>query len=165
MKRILFSALLAVILFSACKSGATSTEATTSNVNDSTAAVNAINKADSLWDAQSAINSVPGWLGFYSDDAIILPPGDIMVKDKVGREKVIAGYFALPAASMRFQATKTEVSKSGDLGYSTGNYQFSFKDSTGKVVKDNGKFNEIWKKQADGSWKCVLDTWNSDPAK
>jgi ketosteroid isomerase-like protein len=163
MKKILFSSAFAVFMLAACQSGSNQTAAA-GNANDSTAAVAAINKADSLWDDQSAHNSVQGWLSFYSDDAIILPPGEKICTDKASREAVIKAYFALPAASMRFQATKTEVSKAGDLGYSSGAYQFSYKDSTGKVIRETGKFNEIWKKQADGSYKCILDTWNADPA-
>ena len=163
MKKILFSSVVAVFLLAACQSG--SNEAVSANTtNDSTAAVNAINKADSLWDDQSAHNSVQGWLDFYTDDAIVLAPGEKACKDKASREAVIKAYFALPAASMRFQATKTEVSKGGDFGYSTGAYQFSFNDPKGNKVSETGKFNETWKKQADGSWKCVLDIWNADPA-
>ncbi len=164
MKKILFSSLLAFILLSACKNQTSATSAAISS-NDSTDAVNAINKADSLWDDQSAHNSVQGWLSFYTDDAIMLPPGEKVCNDKASREASIKAYFAMPAASMRFQATKTEVSKSGDLGYSTGAYQFSYKDSTGKEMHETGKFCETWKKQADGSWKCIVDIWNADPAK
>jgi ketosteroid isomerase-like protein len=164
MKRILFSSLLAVILLSACKDQ-TSTTTEASSLNDSTNAVIAINKADSLWDDQSAHNSADGWLSFYTDDAIMMPPGENVCKDKASRAASIKAMFAMNAVSMRFQATKTEVSKSGDLGYSTGPYQFSYKDGTGKELHETGKFCETWKKQADGSWKCIVDIWNADPAK
>ena len=165
MKKILFSSAVAVLLLAACTSQSSTTQGSSANSSaDSLAAVNAINKADSLWDDQSAHNSVQGWLDFYTDDAIVLAPGEKACKDKASREAVIKAYFALPAASMRFQATKTEVSKSGDLGYSTGAYQFSFNDPKGNKVSETGKFDETWKKQADGSWKCILDIWNADPA-
>jgi ketosteroid isomerase-like protein len=164
MKKILFSSMVAMILLSACKdqTGAT---ATTTNSNDSADAVAAINKADSLWDDQSAHNSAEGWLSFYTDDAIMMPPGENTCTDKASREASIKNMFAMPGVNMRFQATKTEVSKSGDLGYSTGPYQFSYKDATGKEMHETGKFCETWKKQADGSWKCIVDIWNADPAK
>jgi ketosteroid isomerase-like protein len=29
-------------------------------------------------------------------------------------------------------------------------------------VSNTGKLVEIWKKQADGKWKCIVDTYNSD---
>jgi len=162
MKKILFSSVVAVFLLAACQSGTTATS-TASNANDSTTAINAISKADSLWDEQSSHNSVQGWLDYYTDDAILLAPGEKACNDKASREAIIKGYFSLPAASMRFQATKVEVSKAGDFGYSTGAYQFSYKDAAGKEIRETGKFNETWKKQADGNWKCVLDIWNADP--
>jgi ketosteroid isomerase-like protein len=35
-------------------------------------------------------------------------------------------------------------------------------DEKGKPMQDFGKNVEIWKRQPDGSWRCILDTWNSD---
>jgi len=37
-------------------------------------------------------------------------------------------------------------------------------ESPGKRITDRGKLVEVWRKQADGSWKCIVDTWNSDLA-
>jgi hypothetical protein len=37
-----------------------------------------------------------------------------------------------------------------------------FDEAPGKRTTDRGKIAEIWKKQADGNWKCIVDTWNSD---
>jgi ketosteroid isomerase-like protein len=164
MKKILFSSILAVILFSAC-TNQSSTASATANSSDSTAAVAAINKADSLWDVQSGLNSAEGWLSFYTDDAIMMPPGEKLSSDTASRAASIKAMFAIPGAKLRFQATKTEVSKSADLGYSTGPYQLTYNDATGKEMHETGKFCETWKKQADGTWKCIVDIWNADPAK
>jgi ketosteroid isomerase-like protein len=32
----------------------------------------------------------------------------------------------------------------------------------GEQRQDHGKYVEVWKKQPDGSWKCVIDMYNSD---
>ncbi len=126
----------------------------------------AIIKADSAWDMASAAKSAEGWLSFYTDDAIMMPPNEPVCKDKASREVSIKNMFAIPGVSLRFQSTKIEVSRMGDLGYTTGVYQFSSKDAKGKVSNETGKFCETWKKQADGNWKCIVDIWNSDmPAK
>jgi len=44
----------------------------------------------------------------------------------------------------------------------TGTYELSETDANGKPMVDKGKYLEIWKKQADGSWKCVADMFNTD---
>lgn len=166
MKKIIIALFVGVISFSACTSSSNNTNTVNSSTSsDSTAAVEAIYKADSLWDDQALKNSAEGWLSFYTDDAIMMPPGEKTCTDTASRAASIKAMFALPGAKMRFQATKTEVSKAGDLGYSTGPYQFSYNDATGKVISETGKFCETWKKQSDGSWKCIVDIWNADPAK
>ena len=70
--------------------------------------------------------------------------------------------FAVPNVVIAWEPTKVEVAKSGDLAYLCGTYQMSWDDASGKPVSDNGKMVEIWKKQADGNWKCIVDTWSSD---
>ena len=163
MKKNLCSFLVGVLILSACTNQPNTSSSSTVST-DSTAAIAAINKADSAWDIASSQNSAEGWLSYYTDDAIMMPPGEAICTDKASREKSIKNMFAYPGVNMRFQANKTEVSKSADLGYSTGPYQFSYTDASGKEVKETGKFCETWKKQADGSWKCIVDIWNADPA-
>lgn len=65
-------------------------------------------------------------------------------------------------ASISWKTKKVEVAQSGDLAYSSGTYEVKFNDPSGKPGNDRGKYLQVWKKQADGSWKCVMDTWNSD---
>jgi ketosteroid isomerase-like protein len=137
----------------------------TTGSNENAAAVAAIMKADSAWDKASEAGSAEGWLSYYSDDAIMMPPGDNVCKDKASREASIKKMFAIPGASLRFQSTKVEVAQSNDLGYAVGVYQWSSKDAAGKDYHETGKFCETWKKQTDGSWKCIVDIWNADPAK
>jgi len=61
------------------------------------------------------------------------------------------------------QKSKVEVAKSGELGYLYGTYSLSIREPKGgPPVRDTGKLVEIWKKQGDGKWKCIVDTYNSD---
>lgn len=62
-----------------------------------------------------------------------------------------------------WKASKTEVAKSGELGYIYGTYQDSVQDPKGgPPTRDTGKIVEVWKKQADGNWKCIVDAYSSD---
>lgn len=130
--------------------------------NDHSSDIAAIMKADSAWDKASEAKSTDGWLSFYSDDAIMMPPGENVCKDKASRETSIKKMFATSGVSLRFQATKVEVSKMSDLGYAVGVYQWSSKDANGKDYHETGKYCETWKKQPDGNWKCIVDIWNAD---
>ena len=132
---------------------------------DHSAEAAAISKADSSWDRASEAKSVNGWLSYYSDDAIMMPPGENVCKDKASREASIKNMFATPGVSLRFQSTKVEVSQMGDLGYAVGVYQWTSKDAKGTNYYETGKYCETWKKQPDGGWKCIVDIWNADSAK
>ena len=50
-----------------------------------------------------------------------------------------------------------DVSASGDLAYTYGQFIYSYTDSTGTTIESEGVFHTVWKKQADGSWKFVWD--------
>jgi len=170
MKKILLL-IFSAALFAACnnqqdqsaasKSGGTPTTVS----NDHSSDIAAIMKADSAWDQTSAARSAEGWLSFYADDAIMMPPGENICKDKASREALIKKMFATPGMSLRFQTNKVEVAGMGDQAYAIGVYQWTSKDATGKDYHETGKYCETWKKQADGNWKCFVDIWNADAAK
>lgn len=59
--------------------------------------------------------------------------------------------------SMVWEPQGALVAKSGDLGFTYGVYALTIK---GKDSVKYGTYTSIWKKQADGKWKFVLDTGN-----
>jgi ketosteroid isomerase-like protein len=121
-----------------------------------------IRQLDADWVKAGAAKNIDGWDAFYADDAVVLPPNEPIANDKAAIRRSVAGLLTLPGLSLSWQPTKVEVSKSGDLGYLHGTYQMSMNDNKGQPVHDTGKILEIWKKQPDGKWKCIVDTWNSD---
>ncbi len=50
-----------------------------------------------------------------------------------------------------------DVSKSGDMAYTYGKYNYSFIDHEGVNKELTGVFHTVWKRQPDGSWKFVWD--------
>ena len=122
----------------------------------------AIQRLDEQWSATAARNDVAGTVAFYADDAVLLPPNaPIATNQKSIRQSwaVLLG----PNTAVSWKISKVEVAKSGELGYLYGTYELSIKDPKGgPPVHDTGKLVEIWKKQTDGKWKCIVDTYNSD---
>jgi ketosteroid isomerase-like protein len=171
MKKLFLSLLTGGLFLSACnapKDQSSTSQATIDSLKalialDHSTETAAIEKLDQEWNAASMAHSADGWLGFYSDDAIVMPPNETMHSDKAAVEKSIKDMFAVPGMELKWQNKKVEVSKSGDMAYSLGNYQWKSKDAKGKDYNETGKYTEIWKKQPDGTWKCVADIWNADP--
>lgn len=120
-----------------------------------------IKDLDSQWSKKAAANDVEGTMSFYTDDASMLPPNAPIA---IGSQAIRSMWatFLIPGNSVSWEASKVEVARSSDLAYSTGVYQFTGKDAQGKPESDHGKYLEVWKKQADGKWKVVADTYNSD---
>jgi ketosteroid isomerase-like protein len=44
----------------------------------------------------------------------------------------------------------------------TGARPMKFTDPSGKAASDHGKYVTVWKKQSDGTWKVLLDVFNTD---
>jgi len=122
----------------------------------------ALQRADEQWAATAARNDLAATVAFYADDAVLLPPNASIATDAKSIRQTWASLLG-PNTALSWKASKTEVAKSGELGYLYGSYELSIKDPKGgPPVHDTGKFLEIWKKQADGNWKCIVDTYNSD---
>jgi len=85
-----------------------------------------------------------------------------LLKDQKSIRESWAGLLG-PNTAVSWRVSKVEVAKSGEIGYLYGTYQLSIKDPKGgPVINDTGKLLEVWKKQSDGKWKCIVDTYNSD---
>jgi uncharacterized protein (TIGR02246 family) len=115
----------------------------------------AIRDLDAQWSKAAAARDVDGTVSYYSDDASLLVPNAPIASD---RQSIRASWASLlgPDTSLSWQATKVEVARSSDLAYLVGTYQLTTKDAQGKPVSDNGKFVEVWKKQADNKWNLPV---------
>jgi uncharacterized protein (TIGR02246 family) len=121
-----------------------------------------IRQLDADWVKAAATHRADAWTAFYSDDAVVLPPNEPTASDKASIHESMEAFLSLPALDVSWSLTKVIVATSGDLAYAYGTYKTSAKDEKGNPFTDNGKVLEIWRKQSDGSWKCVVDTWNTD---
>jgi len=66
--------------------------------------------------------------------------------------------------AIKMVTVKTGVSDGGDLGYAVGTYEQTAPDKSGALANTTGQWMSVFKKQPDGSWGAVADTFNVDPA-
>jgi ketosteroid isomerase-like protein len=122
----------------------------------------AVRKADADWAAAASTASVDAWMAFYAADAVVLLPNGQLASGKELLRHTVTRLLALPHLSVAWRPIKVEVARSGDLALLIGAYERRFGDSRGAQVSDRGRRLEIWRKQADGTWKCSIDTWILD---
>jgi ketosteroid isomerase-like protein len=117
---------------------------------------------DAQWSNAAAAKDLEKTLTFYADDAIVLPPHAASATTKEAIRNLWKELLASPGFVLSWKAMRVEVSKSGDMAYTTGTYDFTMNDVSGKPINYRGKYLEVWEKQADGKWKCGADMRNSD---
>lgn len=95
------------------------------------------------------------FLAYLADDAILFRPTPVPGK-KWQQER--------PASSglLTWEPIFADVSLAGDLGYTTGPWEFRQKGPDDKQVV-YGNYVSIWKKQADSTWKVFIDLGISNP--
>lgn len=89
------------------------------------------------------------FLEFSDYDAVMFVPGAVRVKNHYGvspKRPDLLSWFS----------TYAEIASSGDLGWTTGPWEWREKP-TDSVPQGTGHYVTIWKKQADSTWKFVLD--------
>lgn len=146
-----------VVLLSLATACQTKTVGDTRAADEST-----LKQLDAAWSEAAGAKDIDKTISFYSDDALVMPSNSPVLKGKGAAREMWQGMFSLPGFGGGWKATKVEVAASGDLGYVTGTYEINETDASGKPKTDKGKYLEVWKKQADGSWKCVADMFNTD---
>ncbi len=115
---------------------------------------------DAEWSQAAQSRDVDRVLSFWSDDAIVFPPGSPAVAGRAAIREFVVKSFETPGFAISWKTATVTVSESGDLAYSTGTNRVRFRASDGSLVTVDGKAVTVWRREKDGGWKCVIDIWN-----
>ena len=122
----------------------------------------AIIKADSIWSALSAEGKdIDKILSYWAEDAVVIPPGQPVVKGKEALRKFVEESFKIPGFSISWKSSEVKLSPDGKLAYLYAENMTTINDSTGNKISMPGRGYSIWRKEPDGSWKCVVDIFNN----
>jgi len=111
----------------------------------------ALLEADEAWFASH--EDIDEFLTFLADDAP-LARGDSI---RATWEQLLS----LPGFDLEWRATNVQVAEAGDMGYTIGTYELTV-EQDGVSMVTVGEYVTLWERQADGSWKVVVDCFNAD---
>jgi len=127
----------------------------------------AVRALDAAWARASSAGDANAVAALYTSDATVLPPMEPMRQGEAAKKYWVdvTNSFSGPT-----ELTTTAVGGRGDLAYAVGMYRSTLtpkKVGAKPLPTEEGKYLEVLKKQADGSWKIAYDMWspNAQPAK
>lgn len=123
-----------------------------------------VRKADIAWAKTGETRNLDAQMELYSDDQVpvMMPPNGPKIIGKDNIRAFLEPMYNRSDFNVTWYPEEVEVAKSGELAYVIGVYESQMNDAFGNVIKDKGKYIEIWRKQKDGIWKCSADILNSD---
>ena len=133
--------------------------ATAVTAHEATADVEAAKRAIRIADLELAKSvadrNLERFVALVGEDAVFFGSGIARGRDAVA--KAWLPFFTDGSLFLKWHPTQVEVASSGDLGYSIGEYERIGKNAAGNPETATGNYVSIWRRQADGKWKVVLD--------
>jgi uncharacterized protein (TIGR02246 family) len=157
-----------LLVSAACNSTPKTESASLGGVSESAAAAlsaadeAAIRAVDDAWGKAATAGDGNAIAALYTGDPTLYPPMENMVTGEAAKK-----YFVdfTTAYTVQAQLTTEAVEGNGDLAYASGTYRITAtpkKPGAKAMPPEEGKYVEVMKKQADGSWKIARDIWNQN---
>jgi uncharacterized protein (TIGR02246 family) len=120
---------------------------------------------DRAWAQIAATGNMPdSVLSFWAEDARVVLAGEPVFQGKAAIREMLTDMASVPGFHVTWTPEGAEVSVAGDFAYTFGSNEFTAPDSTGELMTTKGRYITVWRKEADGRWRCVMDYTNPAPA-
>jgi uncharacterized protein (TIGR02246 family) len=120
----------------------------------------AIMAADRAWLAAAQTGNIDSILGFWTEDARVIAPGQPPYVGRAAIRQMLAESASLPGFSVSWETTDVVVAPSGNVAWSFGTNVFTVPGAEGRVDTLRGQGVVVWRKGDDGRWRSAVDTWN-----
>lgn len=104
-----------------------------------------------------------GIVALYAPDAFVYPPEVEPISGLEGIRGMMEAFMADPSAGGTFTPLFAQVSQGGHMGYTMDLVELTQTGPDGAPVVERVRDFHVWRKDAEGSWKLVVDIWNPAP--
>jgi ketosteroid isomerase-like protein len=132
---------------------------------DAAAEADKLLKRDAEWaDAAAAGKDVDKIVSYWADDAVVIPQGQPVAEGKEAIRAFVAGSLQIPGFHIHWASDKVSFSPDGQLAYMRSTNEMTVPGPGGAPMTLPGRGISVWRREADGQWRCVVDIWNDPPA-
>jgi ketosteroid isomerase-like protein len=120
---------------------------------------------DAEWSRLSAESQdVERILSFWTDDALVYPPGMPALRGKPALRSYVEGALSIPGFHITWTSSEATLSPDGQLAYLLSTNAVTLPAPDGQLMTVAGRAVTIWRREADGEWRCTVDIWNGAPS-
>jgi ketosteroid isomerase-like protein len=103
-------------------------------------------------------------LSYWTDDAVVLPPGLPAVIGKTALRQYVEASMQIPGFRITWTSTDVTFSPDGNLAYVFSQNAVTMNAPDGAPFTTEGRAVTIWRRELDGEWRCAVDVWNAGPS-
>jgi ketosteroid isomerase-like protein len=120
---------------------------------------------DAEWaTAASEGRDVERILSYWTDDAVVLPPGLPPIIGKAALRQYVETSMQIPGFHISWTSTDVVFSPDRKLAYMFSQNAVTMNGPDGQPASAKGRAVTIWRVEPDGEWRCAVDIWNAEPA-
>jgi ketosteroid isomerase-like protein len=121
-------------------------------------------RRDTEWaELASAGKDVEKIVSYWSDDAVLIFPGQPVLEGKAAIRAYVAESLNTPGFKIHWVSEKPVLSPDGKLAYMRGKNELTAPGQNGAPITVHLTGISIWRLDADGQWRCVVDISNEEP--
>jgi ketosteroid isomerase-like protein len=121
-------------------------------------------RRDAEWaDLASAGKDVDKIVSYWSDDAVLIFPGQPVLEGKAAIRAYVDSSLKTPGFKIHWVSEKPVFSPDGKLAYMRGTDELTVPGPNGTPITLHLRGISVWRLEADGQWRCVVDISNEQP--
>jgi ketosteroid isomerase-like protein len=101
-------------------------------------------------------------VSYWTEDARVILPGQPVYEGKAAIRSFVTAALKLPGFKIHWVSEAPVFSADGTMAWLWGVVETSMADDKGVVTTAKGRALTVWRKDADGEYRCVMDI-NNDP--
>jgi ketosteroid isomerase-like protein len=102
-------------------------------------------------------------VSYWTDDAVVMEPGQPAVEGKAAIRAFVTQSFNTPGFRIHWVSQKPTFSPDGQMAYMRGTDDMTVPGPKGAPMTLHLQGYSVWRKDADGQWRCTVDIANEGP--